>query len=358
MPLLGPSPSPSEWPTDALTHYHDARAEAAECHRILWPSQWPNTSEDALCALEQEFSNGGFHYVGITMGPHFRMHTIREGWVADASVGRRAEAPNPRASHWPQHWRCMRVIAFGSAKDIKSLEILACNRFNSCLTNHAAAAASGTAQPWLFLYTCCNAGPHCGCAQCRRGREVSDGYSSSSDDGGPLAPFAKKARARYSPTTASAASASASASAQQRLRLGLRPQPIVPAPTPVVSAHMPVASASPDILAPLPDSVAFELVGDKLQYLVRFQASGHPVHIKIKSNAPKLYVTSPNDFDVAPRTSMLVAFFVAKRIKPTDLTEHLVAKANTSDKFKVEATCKSICKEFTLAVRWPAMAGF
>ena len=137
-PLLGPSPS--EWPTDALTHYHDARAEAAECRRILWPSQWPNTSEDALCALEQEFSNGGFHYVGITMGPHFRMHTIREGWVADASVGRRTEAANPRASHWPQHWRCMRVIAFGSAKDIKSLEISACSRFNSCLTNHAAAA--------------------------------------------------------------------------------------------------------------------------------------------------------------------------------------------------------------------------
>ena len=118
------------------------------------------------------------------------------------------------------------------------------------------------------------------------------------------------------------------------------------------------ASASPDILAPLPDSVAFELVGDKLQYLVRFQASGHPVHIKIKSNAPKLYVTSPNDFDVAPGTSMLVAFSVAKRIKPTDLTEHLVAKANTSHKFKLEATCNSICKEFTLAVRWPAMAGF
>lgn len=310
------------------------------CRRILWPSQWPNTSDDALCALEQEFSDGGLHYVGITMRPHFRMHTIREGWVADASVGRRAEAPNPRASHWPQHWRCMRVIAFGSEKHIKSLEILACNRFNWCLTNHAAAAASGTAQPWLFLYTCCNASPHhCGCAQCRRGREVSDGYSSSSDDGEPLA---KKARARYSPTTASAASASASASAS----------------TPIVSAHMPVASASPDILAPLPDSVTFELVGEKLQYLMRFQASCHPVHIKIKSNAPKLYVVSPNDFDVAPRTSMLVAFYVAKRIKPTDLTEHLVAKANTSHKFKVLATCNSICKDFTLAVRWPAMVGF
>ena len=122
---------------------------------------------------------------------------------------------------------------------------------------------------------------------------------------------------------------------------------------------MPIASASPDILAPLPDSVAFELVGDKLQYVVRFQASSHPVHIKIKSNAPKLYVVSPNDFDVAPRTSMLVAFSVAKKFKPTNLTEHLIAKVNTSHKFKVEATCNSIiCKEFTLAVRWPAMAGF
>ena len=67
-------------------------------------------------------------------------------------------------------------------------------------------------------------------------------------------------------------------------------------------------------MAPLPDSVAFELVGDKLQCLVGFQAGGHPVHIKIKSNASKLYVTSPTDFDVPPRASMLVAFFVAKRI--------------------------------------------
>ena len=250
MPLLGPSPSPSEWPTDAFIHYHDARAEAAECRRILWPSQWPSTSDDALHALEQEFSDGGFHYVGITMRPHFRMHTIRGGWDADASVGRRAEAPNPRASHWPQHWRCMRVIAFGSAKDIKSLEILACDRFNASLTNHAAAAASGTAQPWLFLYVCSNTGPHCGCAQCLRGREVSDGYSSPSDDSDDGGPLAKNARVQDTPASAaSAASASASASAEQRLRLGLRPQPIVLAPTAVVSApaNMPAASASPDI---------------------------------------------------------------------------------------------------------------
>ena len=107
-------------------------------------------------------------------------------------------APDPRASHFPEHWRTMRVVAFGQRAEILNLEKQAIDAYASCLVNSQRAAGTGTSRPLLFLYVCSNDGPGCHCIYCREGRDMSSGYTSSSEEEGAMPPL-------------------------KRVRLGLRP---------------------------------------------------------------------------------------------------------------------------------------
>ena len=57
-------------------------------------------------------------------------------------------------------------------------------RFATQLKNDVGKGGVGTAQPHLFLYICTNQGPKglCRCAHCKRGRQMTEGHSSDSDD--------------------------------------------------------------------------------------------------------------------------------------------------------------------------------
>ena len=138
-------------------HFDESRG----CMRILWPTTTCINMTEASLKLDELVKPQSYQYIGVTFTPLWRMHLIRN-------------IEGIRASHFPLRWRTMFVIAIGSRTDILDLERVSIDRHTKWLTNSARAAASGIAQPILFIYVCKNDGPECDCSYCRAGKTMHD----------------------------------------------------------------------------------------------------------------------------------------------------------------------------------------
>ena len=153
---------------------HAQAVESRGCFRIETMFFDPALcSSDAVIGKIRDLRDNGIIstmcYCGVTADPYRRMHAIREESV-------------PLASHWPQRWATMTLIALGPLQPLLRLEGLVVREFAQYMTNNLSFCGTGTSQPLLWLYICHNAGLKCICSGCKRGSLLSFGYELSDEE--------------------------------------------------------------------------------------------------------------------------------------------------------------------------------